>query len=166
MKEISAYPIKELQRVITCENYANIKVHLDQLCPELSSMFASFKMDSDEGIWYGKDNITYHRFKDASDIQKEKIATQLKIAKQSLCDNPSEKMENFVELLFHIPSESHIFWYIDNEGNISVTLAQWGFQNRDEDSCEDIIQVLIDKTKKFVKTKNRCSKSNCSCSGY
>lgn len=145
MKEISAYPIKDLQRVIPGENYANIKARLDQLCPEISSMFASFKVDSDEGIWYGKDNITYHRFKDASDIQKEEIAAQLEIVKQSLCDNSPEKMENFVTQLFQIPSESQIFWYSDNEGNISVTLAQWGFLNRDEDSCEDIIQVLIEK---------------------
>lgn len=145
MKEISAYPIKEIQRVIPGENYANIKARLDQLRPELSSMFAPFKIDGDEGIWYGKDKITYHSFKEASDIQKEEIAAQLEIAKQSLCDNPPEKMEKFVALLFQIPSESQIFWYIDNDGNVSVTLAQWGFSNRDEDSCEDIIQVLIDK---------------------
>lgn len=145
MKEIFTCSIKEIQRVIPGENYANIKARLDQLCPELSSLFAFFKVDGDEGIWYGKDNITYHCFKDASDIQKEEIAAQLEIAKQSLCDNPPEKMENFVELLFLIPSESQIFWYIDNEGHISVTLAQWGFLNRDEDGCEDIIKVLIEK---------------------
>lgn len=145
MKELTSQSLSTIKDVIRGQNYANIKARLDQLCPELSSMFASFKMDGDEGIWYGKDNITYYRFKDASNIQKEEIATQLEIAKQALCDNPPEKMENFVELLFQIPSESQIFWYIDNEGNISVTLAQWGFLNRDEDSCEDIIQVLIEK---------------------
>lgn len=145
MKEISSYPIKELQRVIPSENYANIKARLDQLRPELSSMFASFKMDGDEGIWYGEDNTTYRRFEEASDIQKEGIAAQLEIARQFLCDNPPEKMENFVESLFYIPSESQIFWLVDSGGNLSVTLAQWGFLNRDEDSCEDIIQVLIDK---------------------
>lgn len=145
MKEISAYPIKELKSVIPGENYANIKARLDQLRPDLTSLFASFKMDGDEGIWYGKDNIVYQQFQDASEIQKEEIAAQLEIAKQSLCDNPPEKMGNFVKSLFQIPSESQIFWYADNDGNISVTLAQWGFSNRDEDSCEDVIQVLIEK---------------------
>ncbi len=145
MKEISAYPIKEIQSVIPSENYANIKARLDQLRPDLSSLFASFKMDGDEGIWYGKDNIVYHRFQDASEIQKEEIAAQLEIARQSLCDNPPEKMENFVKSLFQIPSESQIFWSVDNDGNVSVTLAQWGFTNRDEEDCEDIIQVLIEK---------------------
>lgn len=145
MKEISTYPIKEIQSVIPGENYANLKARLDQLCPKLSSMFASFKMDGDEGIWYGNDNTVYHSFQDASDIQKEEIAVQLEIAKQSLCDNPPERMEKYVTQLFQIPSESQILWYIDNEGHISVTLAQWGFLNRDEDSCEDIIQVLIEK---------------------
>lgn len=145
MKEISVYPIKEIQSVIPGENYANIKARLDQLRPDLSSLFASFKMDDDEGIWYGKDNIVYHRFQDASEIQKEEIAAQLEIARQSLCDNPPEKMENFVKFLFQIPSESQIFWYADNDGNVSVTLAQWGFSNRDEEDYEDIIQVLIEK---------------------
>ena len=145
MKEISAYPIKEIQCVIPSENYANIKARLDQLRPDLSSLFASFKMDGDEGIWYGNDTIVYHRFQDASEIQKEEIAAQLEIARQSLCDNPPEKMENFVKSLFQIPSESQIFWSVDNDGNVSVTLAQWGFSNRDEEDCEDIIQVLIEK---------------------
>lgn len=145
MKEISACPIKELLSVIPSENYANIKARLDQLRPDLSSLFAPFKMDGDEGIWYGKDNIVYHRLQDASEIQKEEIAAQLEIARQSLCDNPPEKMENFVKSLFQIPSESQIFWSVDNDGNVSVTLAQWGFTNRDEEDCEDIIQVLIEK---------------------
>lgn len=145
MKEISAYPIKEIQSVIPSKNYANIKARLDQLRPDLSSLFASFKMDGDEGIWYGKDTIVYHRFQDASEIQKEEIAAQLEIARQSLCDNPPEKMENFVKSLFQIPSESQIFWSVDNDGIVSVTLAQWGFTNRDEEDCEDIIQVLIEK---------------------
>ncbi len=145
MKEISTYPIKEIQSVIPGENYVNLKARLDQLSPEFSSLFASFKIDGDEGIWYGKDNIAYQRFQDASETQKEEIAAQLEIAKQSLCDNPPEKMENFVKLLFQIPSESQIFWYLDNDGNISVTLAQWGFSNRDAEKCEDVIQVLIDK---------------------
>lgn len=122
MKEISTYPIKEIQSVIPGENYANLKARLDQLCPKLSSMFASFKMDGDEGIWYGNDNTVYHSFQDASDIQKEEIAVQLEIAKQSLCDNPPERMEKYVTQLFQIPSESQILWYIDNEGHISVTL--------------------------------------------
>lgn len=145
MKEISAYPIKEIQSVIPSENYANIKARLDQLRPDLSSLFASFKMDGDEGIWYGKDTIVYHRFQDASEIQKEEIAAQLEIARQSLCDNPPDKMENFVKSLFQIPSESQIFWSVDNNGNVTVTLAQWGFTNRNEEDCEDIIQVLIEK---------------------
>ena len=145
MKEISTYPIKEIQSVLPGENYTNIKARLDQLCPEFSSMFALFKMDGDDGIWYGNDNIVYHCFDEASDIQKEEIAAQLEIAKQSLCDNPPEKMDKFVALLFQIPSESQILWYVDNEGKISVTLAQWGFVSREEESCEDIIQVLIDK---------------------
>ena len=145
MKEISTYPIKEIQSVIPGENYVNLKARLDQLSPEFSSLFASFKIDGDEGIWYGKDNIAYQRFQDASETQKEEIAAQLEIAKQSLCDNPPEKMENFVNLLFQIPSESQIFWYLDNDGNVSVTLAQWGFSDRDDEKCEDVIQVLIDK---------------------
>lgn len=145
MKEISTYPLKEIQSVIFGENYVNLKARLDQLCPEFSSLFASFKIDGDEGIWYGKDNIAYQRFQDASETQKEEIAAQLEIAKQSLCDNPPEKMENFVNLLFQIPSESQIFWYLDNDGNVSVTLAQWGFSDRDDEKCEDVIQVLIDK---------------------
>ena len=145
MKEIFTCSIKEIQRVIPGENYANIKARLDQLRPDLSPIFAPFKMDGDEGIWYGKDKITYHRFKEASDIQKEEIAAQLEIAKQSLCDNPPEKMEEFVTLLFQIPSDSQIFWYVNNNDNVSVALVQWGFLNRDEDSYEDVIQVLIDK---------------------
>ena len=145
MKEISAYPIKEIQSVILGENYANIKARLDQLRPDLTSLFASFKVDGDDGIWYGKDNIVYHQFQNASEIQKEEIAAQLEMAKQSLCDNPPEKMDCFVKQLFTVPSESQIFWYEDMDGRAHVTLTQWGFLNREMESHEDVIQVLIDK---------------------
>lgn len=145
MKEISARPLKDIQSVIPGENYANIKARLDQLMPEMSHLFASFKVDEDEGIWYGEDKIEYRRFKDASEVEKEEIAARLEICKESLCANPPEKMEDFASKLFAIPSTSQIFWYRDAEGNVAVILTQWGFEVRADEPQEDIIQVLIEK---------------------
>lgn len=145
MKEISARPLRDIQSVIPGENYANIKARLDQLLPDMSHLFAYFKVEDDEGIWYGQDQADYKPFKDASDIEKEGIAARLEICRETLCANPPEKMEGFVAKLFAIPSESQIFWYKNEDGGLEVTLAQWGFERRSDEQQEDIIQVLIEK---------------------
>lgn len=143
MKEISSQSFTKIHDLIYGQNYVNIKARLNQLLPEYySKVFAGVKMIGAQGIWYGDDHINYQHYVLASDLEKEEIAAFLEDSKNYVCNELSTSMP-YVNSLFTIPSQNEIFWYRDEEGQIRVTLAQWGFENRSNGPKVDVIGMLI-----------------------
>lgn len=143
MKEISYQSLHKIRDIIPGQNYSNIKARLDQYLPaEFSSVFAKVNFAAEQASWFGEDNIDYLPYANASDMEKEEIATALEECKQYVCENLKVQMP-FIEKIFIIPSTNEIFWYRDDSGIVRVTVAQWGFQLKQLGQNVDIIDLLI-----------------------
>ena len=143
MKEISRQSLMKIHDVIHGQNYVNIKARLNQLLPnEYAKTFAGIKLFSTDGVWYGDDAIVYRSYVEASASDKEEIATWLEECKEVVCATLSTAIP-YVHSLFSIPSQEQIFWYRNDEGNIRVTLAQWGFENKSNGPKIDVITMLL-----------------------
>lgn len=143
MKEISTQSFMKIHDIIHGQNYVNIKARLNQLLPEYySDIFSGVNMDGTQGMWYGDEHKNYQSYSSASDAEKEEIATFLEGAKNYVCEELSSSMP-FVNSLFTIPSQNEIFWFRDENGDMHVTLAQWGFENRSNGPKVDVIGMLI-----------------------
>ncbi|MCD8297956.1 MAG: hypothetical protein LUC88_10325 [Prevotella sp.] len=143
MKEISKQSLMKIHDVIHGQSYVNIKARLNNLLPkEYSSAFANIHLAGTNAAWYGEDSIEYLPYSSASEVEKEEIAIWLEQCKNEVCETLAREMA-YVHLLFIIPSQEEIFWYRDENGNIHVTLAQWGFEPRSTGKKVDVIGMLL-----------------------
>lgn len=150
MKEISHQSLMKIHDVIHGQNYINVKARLNQLLPEeYADAFATISLFPSSAVWYGDDDVEYHFYKDASDVEKEEIANWLEECKNVVCSSLSDTMP-FVHNLFRIPSQDQILWYRSSDGSIKVKLTQWGFENKANGSKVDVIDILLAAPRKLT----------------
>ena len=136
--------------VIHGQNYINVKARLNQLLPEeYADAFATISLFPSSAVWYGDDDVEYHSYKEASDIEKEEIANWLEECRNVVCSSLADTMP-FVNNLFRIPSQDQIFWYRSSDGSIKVKLTQWGFENKANGSKVDVIDMLLAAPRKLT----------------
>lgn len=150
MKELSYRSLQSIRDVIPGENYANIKARLNQYLEKCDAdLFAAISISTDQAFWYGDDHITYSCYSKANQAEKEEIAAYLESRKSSICLQLSSLMP-FISKVFLIPSSDAIFWYRDTNGEIKVTLTQWGFQEKKIGQNVDIIDILIGEQRTLI----------------
>ena len=142
MQELSRQSLMNIHDIIHGQSYVNIKAKLDLLLPEeYANTFSKIKILGQYGIWYGKDNISYYQYSEATQQEKEEIAIWIEDCKTYVCEILRDTMP-FVDSLFIIPSKEQILWYRCN-GNIRALLTQWGFQTKMSYMNVDVIGLLI-----------------------
>ena len=143
MKELSQQSLHKIRDVIPGQNYANIKARLDQHLPtEYSSMFAKVNFASDNGLWFGDDDVDYKPYATASAAEKEEIAVALEECK-AYAGTALKSGMPYIDKVFIVPSTDVIFWSRDKSGAMKVLLTQWGFQRKQLGQNVDIIDMLI-----------------------
>lgn len=150
MKELSSLPLQKLQCLIHGQNYANIKARVDLYLPEkYATLFAPIHVANGMGTWYGNTDIDYHPYKEASDIEKEEISIWLEECKEAACATLASHMA-YAPKLFSIPTENELFWYREPDGQMRVTLTQWGFVGRSAGESTGIISALLAAPRKHL----------------
>ena len=150
MKEISSQSLMKIRDVIHGQNYINVKARLNQLLPEeYAETFATISLFPSSAVWYGDDDVEYRFYKEASDMEKEEIASWLEECRNVVCSSLADTMP-FVNNLFRIPSQDQILWYRSSDGCVKVLLTQWGFENKASGSKVDVIDMLLSATRKQV----------------
>ncbi len=143
MKELTNRLIASIRDVIQGQNYGIIKARLDQLLPrDVAQSFAKVDIKSKEGIWYTENNLKYVPYSEAKDLEKEEIAIRLEEIREVAYGNLKESMP-YWEKLFVVPNQDCIYWYKDEDGNMSVVITQWGFENRTIEEQTDVISDII-----------------------
>lgn len=150
MKELSRQSLLKIRDLIHGQNYANIKARLDQKLPHvMSATFANIAIYGNDGVWYGDSDIDYRPYSEANAMEKEEIAAWLEVCKNEVCATLQPSMP-YASTLFIIPSRDQIFWYHDSDGNVRVTLTQWGFSLKTRGVDVDVISMLISEPRQLT----------------
>lgn len=152
MKTLSKESFSKIQYVIQNQNYANVYARLVLELPSGdSALFSKILLRGDGAEWVVEDDRDYLPFSAATAEEKELIAICLEDKKKSVM----KKLGNmpFAKDLLTIPSQEQIFFCKDGMGNVSVTLAQWGFRLPRSKDDIDVISALIAKPRTLVQSQ-------------
>lgn len=142
MRELISQSLSGIRDIIPGQSYAIIKARLDQLLPKDAAIsFAKVDIQGSEGTWYSETNYSYKPYSEASDLEKEEIATALEILKEIAYGKLKTDMP-YWENLFVVPNKECVFWFKDQE-KMYVILAQWGFDIRSAEKQINVISDLI-----------------------
>lgn len=143
MKELINQSLAPIRDVIQGQNYAIIKARLDQLLPmDVAQSFAKVDIKSNEGIWYTENNLKFLPYSEAGELEKEEIAIRLEEIREQAYGKLIDVMP-YWEKLFIVPNPDCIYWVKESEGNMSVVITQWGFENRTIEKQADVISDII-----------------------
>ncbi len=143
MKELINQSLAPIRDVIQGQNYAIIKARLDQLLSmDVAQSFAKVDIKSNEGIWYTENNLKFLPYSEADELEKEEIAIRLEEIREQAYGKLIDVMP-YWEKLFIVPNPDCIYWVKDSEGNMSVVITQWGFENRTIEKQADVISDII-----------------------
>lgn len=152
MNILSQASFESIDYLIQNQSYENIVARMEvDLGPEDVNFFSRFRQEGSRGIWYTEHSGTYKPFKDASPQEQELIAIEMEERKRSITEKMQAKMP-YIQSLFTIPTENQIFFHTDENGEIRVTLTQWGFKARGEGGDIDVIGAIIARPRTLTQT--------------
>ena len=152
MNILSQESFESIDYLIQNQSYENIVARMEvDLGPEDAHFFSRFRQEGSRGIWYTERPDAYKSFKDASPQEQELIAIEMEEKKKSITEKMQSKMP-YIQSLFTIPNENQIFYRSDENGNVRVTLGQWGFKARGEAGDIDIIGAIIARPRTLTQT--------------
>lgn len=152
MNILSQESFETIDYLIQNQSYENIVARMEvDLGPEDARFFSRFRQEGSRGVWYTERNDSYKPFKEASPQEQELIAIEMEERKKAITEKMQAKMP-YIHNLFTVPSEDQIFFHIDENGDIRVTLAQWGFKARGEAGDIDVIGAIIARPRTLTQT--------------
>lgn len=142
MRELLSQSLSGIRDIIPGQNYGFIKARLDQLLPkEAASSFAKVEIHGKEGMWYAENNLPYKVYSEASELEKEEIAIELELLKETAFGKLKDEMP-YWENLFVVPNQDCIHWAKEGD-KMNVVLAQWGFDIRTTEKQVNVISEII-----------------------
>lgn len=126
------------------ENYGNLYSRLRmKLSSEEIELFAfpDFPV-ANMGNWQTDVTAPLQTYKDASALDKERIAIYIEEMKRSILLKIGTNTP-YANQIFKVPSEDQIFWYRNDKDQIRVILSQWGFQEVMGGSHVDVIDMIL-----------------------
>lgn len=142
MRELISQSLSGIRDIVPGQNYGIIKARLDQLLPkESASSFAKVELQRKDGIWYAENNLPYKVYSDASELEKEEIAIELEMLKETAFGKLKDEMP-YWENLFVVPNQDCIYWAKEGD-KMKVVLAEWGFDIRTTEKQVNVISEII-----------------------
>lgn len=152
MHILSQESFESISYLIQNQSYGNIVARMEvDLHPVDAHFFARIRQEGNRGTWYTDVPGDYRTFKEATPQEQELIAIEMEERKQSITAIMQAKMP-YIHNVFIIPSENQIFFRKDENGDIRVTLAQWGFKANGEAGSEDILSAIIARPRTLSQT--------------
>ncbi len=151
MQIISKESFQKIESLIP-ENHVNVHARLRQwLNEEESALFAYPDFPSaNTGQWYCNINDALKSYADASPMEKEEVSICLENYKQTILSKLQSM--SYASELFKVPSEKQILWYRDQNGQLKIILAQWGFKLITSAQQVDVIDYIIHMPRFFTQT--------------
>lgn len=145
MSSISKESFKKIDPLIISgrnyvQLYGQLKLKLDA---DESELFSKIEINGNGGEWFAE-GTGYRAYKDASPVEKELIACCIEEKKDAIIDKMKGEMP-FIEKLLRVPSEGQIFWRKDENDEVHVALAQWGFKQVSQPEDVDIINYILEQ---------------------
>lgn len=142
MRELISQSLSGIRDIIPGQNYGFIKARLDQLLPkEAASSFAKVEIHGKEGMWYAENNLPYKVYSEASELEKEEIAIELEMLKETAFGKLKDEIP-YWENLFVVPNQDCIYW-AKEDNQMNVVLAEWGFDIRTTEKQVNVISEII-----------------------
>lgn len=142
MRELISQSLSGIRDIIPGQNYGIIKARLDQLLPkESASSFAKVEIQGRDAMWYTENNLPYKVYSEASELEKEEIAIELEMLKETAFGKLKGEMP-YWENLFVVPIQDCIYWAKEGD-KMNVVLAEWGFDIRTTEKQVNVISEII-----------------------
>lgn len=126
-------------------NYVNVYGMLKdkyKLNEQELETFAEVMMKSNAASWLAPEGNDYHPFTEANDEQRQRISTVLS-ERRELVEKKLSSRQDLLASLFVVPREEDIFWWEDDQGEMHVKLAAWGFKTLNKNHQVDIIGLIF-----------------------
>lgn len=142
MRELQSQSLSGIRDIIPGQNYGIIKARLNQILPkEAAASFARVELQGKESMWYAESNLPFKLYSEASDLEKEEIAIELEMLKETAYGKLKYEMP-YWESLFVVPDKDCIFWAKDGD-KMNVVLSAWGFDIRATEKQVNVISEII-----------------------
>ncbi len=114
-----------------------------KLKPEEVALFATPDFPvANMGNWQTNVSAPLKNYKEASDLEREMIASYIEGMKEAVLPKISDLP--YANQLFRVPSEDQIFYYL-TDGELKVILSQWGFIPVSGGRDVDLIDIIINQ---------------------